>query len=247
MAHGGGGRLMRDLIEQVFVNAFTPGGEAKLHDAAVLPMHGRRLAMTTDGFVVRPLFFPGSDIGELAVYGTVNDLAMGGARPLYLSVSFILEEGLSIAALERVAASMSNAARSAGIAVVTGDTKVVEKGRCDGMYITTTGVGAVEHDRTIGPTEVRPGDAVIVSGDIGRHGIAVMAKREGFDFETDIMSDCAPLWPSVQALLEARIQVHCLRDLTRGGLASALVEIAESAGLTITLDETAIPRPARGE
>ncbi len=232
---------MRDLIEGVFISAFAPGQTAHLHDAAVLQGPGTRIAMTTDGFVVRPLFFPGSDIGELAVYGTVNDLAMGGARPMYLSASFILEEGLPIETLQRVVTSMGRAAECAGVSIVTGDTKVVEKGRCEGMYIATTGVGAVENGVAVGPDRVCKGDAVIVSGDLGRHGIAVMSVREGFVFEAEISSDCAPLWSPVCALLEAGITVHCLRDLTRGGLASALVEIAESADVTITLDEAAIP------
>ncbi len=232
---------MRDLIEQVFVRAFAPNRGGHLHDATVLNAPGTRLAMTTDGFVVRPLFFPGSDIGELAVFGTVNDLAMSGARPMFLSVSFILEEGLPIETLERVVGSMSHAADSVGVSIVTGDTKVVEKGRCEGLYIATAGVGVVEHGLSIGPGEVRAGDAVIVSGDIGRHGIAVMGVREGFVFETEIRSDCAPLWSPIRALLEAGLEVHCLRDLTRGGLASALVEIAESAGVSIAIDEARIP------
>ena len=241
MAHGGGGRLMRDLIESVFVSAFGTPDDAPPHDAAALQLPASRIAFTTDAFVIRPLFFPNADIGELAVYGTVNDLAMGGARPLYLSASFILEEGLPVETLLRIVASMRRAAQRAGVTIVTGDTKVVEKGRCDGMYITTAGVGILDHAIQIGPAEVRAGDAVIVSGDLGRHGIAVMAEREGFAFGTTISSDCAPLWESVRSLLEAGVGVRCLRDLTRGGLASALVEIAESAGVEITLEENAVP------
>jgi hydrogenase expression/formation protein HypE len=241
MAHGGGGRLMRDLIEQVFVAAFRSDDDAPLHDAATVSAPSGRLAFTTDSFVVRPLFFPGSDIGALAVFGTVNDLAMGGAQPLCISASYILEEGLPIQTLQRVAGSMRAAADRAGVRIVTGDTKVVEKGRCDGMYITTAGIGIHAHDVEIGPSSVHDGDAVIVSGDLGRHGIAVMAVREGFQFDVEIESDCAPLWEPVRALLDAGIAVHCLRDLTRGGLASALVEIAESARVAVFLDEDCIP------
>lgn len=241
MAHGGGGRLMRDLIENAFISAFGAVGDRPAHDSAALDLPTARIAFTTDSFVIRPLFFPNADIGELAVYGTVNDLAMGGARPLYLSASFILEEGLPVDTLMRVVQSMSRAAADTGVAIVTGDTKVVEKGRCDGMYITTAGVGTLECVGTIGPAEVREGDTVIVSGDLGRHGIAVMAVREGFAFGTQIVSDCAPLWDPVQALLASGAEVHCLRDLTRGGLASALVEIAESAHIEVTVTEEAIP------
>lgn len=232
---------MRDLIESVFVSAFGTAGDAPPHDAAALDLPRSRVALTTDSFVIRPLFFPNADIGELAVCGTVNDLAMAGARPLYLSASFILEEGLPVETLLRIVQSMSRAATQAGVAIVTGDTKVVEKGRCDGMYITTAGVGVLEYDAVIGPAEVRAGDAVIASGDLGRHGIAVMAVREGFEFGTPVSSDCAPLWEPVRAILDAGVEVRCLRDLTRGGLASAVVEIAESAGVEITLEEDAIP------
>lgn len=200
-----------------------------------------RLAFTTDAYVVQPLFFPGGDIGELAVYGTVNDLAMCGARPLYLSASFILEEGLPLADLRRIADSMQAAAAAAGVQIVTGDTKVVEHGKADGLYISTAGVGLIEHDLVVAPTSVRPGDAIVISGDIARHGMAIMGVREGLEFESAIESDCAPLNHLVQSLLEAQVEIHCLRDLTRGGLASGIVEIAQTAGMAVQLEESAIP------
>jgi hydrogenase expression/formation protein HypE len=241
LAHGGGGRLMHQLIEQVFMPAFgNPALDAR-HDASVLDLVGGRLAFTTDSYVVRPLFFPGGDIGSLAVNGTVNDLAMAGARAVGLSAGFILEEGLAVEALCRIVSSMREAAASCGVAIVTGDTKVVDRGKADGVFINTAGIGLVEHDARIGPAEVRAGDAVIVSGDLGRHGIAIMAVREGLAFESAIESDCAPLARPVLALLEARVEVHCLRDLTRGGLASALNEIAEGAGRSIAIEEAKVP------
>jgi hydrogenase expression/formation protein HypE len=187
------------------------------------------------------LFFPGGDIGSLAVNGTVNDLAMAGARPLYLTAGFILEEGLPMETLRRVVDSMRRAAEEAGVQIITGDTKVVDKGKGDGLFINTAGIGLVESARPIAPAQVRPGDAILLSGDLGRHGIAIMAVREGLEFETVIESDSAPVAPLVLALLAAGIDVRCLRDLTRGGLASALNEIAESAGVTMTIDERAIP------
>jgi len=241
LAHGGGGALMHQLIERMFVPAFrNPLLEAR-HDGAVLDPGGGRLAFTTDAYVVRPLCFPGGDIGSLAVNGTVNDLAMCGARPLYLSAAFILEEGLPMETLWRIVQSMRRAAEAAGVQLVTGDTKVVDRSKGDGMFITTAGIGAVSHRLTIAPASVRAGDVVLLNGDIGRHGIAIMAVREGLDFETTIQSDCAPLAGLVGSLLEAEIQVHCLRDLTRGGLASALVEIAETARLRIAIEEADIP------
>ncbi len=241
MAHGGGGRLMHQLIEKMFVATF--GGEAlnHRHDSAWLELPTSRLAFTTDSYVVRPLFFPGGDIGKLAVYGTVNDLAMSGARPLYLSLGMILEEGLPMETLWQVVLSTAQAARATGVQIVTGDTKVVDRGKGDGIFLNTAGVGAIEHDLTITPQSVRAGDAVILSGDIGRHGIAVMAVREGLEFESTIESDCAPLAEPVLASLEAGIEVHCLRDLTRGGLASALVEIASTAQVGIHLQEALVP------
>ncbi len=241
MAHGGGGRLTQHLIDQLFLPVFSnPALEAR-HDGAVLQVAGAKLAFTTDSYVVRPLFFPGGDIGTLAVNGTVNDLAMCGARPLYLSAGFILEEGLPMETLARVAQSMSAAAREAQVSLVTGDTKVVDRGKGDGIFINTAGIGVVEHDCLIGPASVRPGDVLLLSGDLGRHGIAIMGAREGLEFESSIESDCAPLASLALGLLDAGIAVHCLRDLTRGGLASALVEIAEAAGVHIRIEEKAIP------
>lgn len=241
LAHGGGGRLMRNLIEKMFLAAFGDPSLDERHDAAVLDAGGGRIAFTTDSYVVRPMFFPGGDIGSLAVHGTVNDLAMAGARPLYLSAGFILEEGLPMEDLWRVVSSMAGAARDCGVRVVTGDTKVVDRGKGDGIYVNTAGVGVVEHDLVIGPASVRPGDAVIVSGDVGRHGIAVMAVREGLEFETTIESDSAPVSAVVEDLWKSGVDIHCLRDLTRGGLASALNEIAADSGTEIAVEEQAVP------
>jgi hydrogenase expression/formation protein HypE len=241
MAHGGGGRLMHELIEGLFLPAFRNPLLEDRHDGAVIEVGRPRLAFTTDAYVVRPLFFPGGDIGTLAVNGTVNDLAMCGARACYLSGGFILEEGLPLETLRRVVASMQRAAAEAGVQLVAGDTKVVDRGKGDGIFITTAGVGVIEHGLTIGPGSVRPGDLVLLNGDIGRHGMAIMAVREGLGFEATIESDSAPLGGAVAALLAAGSEVHCLRDLTRGGLASALVEIAEAARVHIDIDERAIP------
>lgn len=241
MAHGGGGRLMHQLIEKLFVATFGGGGLHQRHDSTQLELPNSRLAFTTDSYVVRPLFFPGGDIGKLAVFGTVNDLAMSGARPLYLSLGMILEEGLPMETLWQIVLSIQQAAQAAGIQIATGDTKVVDRGKGDGIFLNTSGVGVIEHDLLIAPRAVQMGDAVILSGDIGRHGIAVMAVREGLQFETAIESDCAPLAEPVLALIEAGIEVHCLRDLTRGGLASALVEIAETAQVGIQIEEAHIP------
>jgi hydrogenase expression/formation protein HypE len=241
LAHGGGGRLMRDLIGRMFAAAFAAERSPDEHDGAVLDVEPGRIAFTTDAFVVRPLFFPGADIGMLAVNGTANDLAMCGARPRHLACAYVIEEGLAMETLWRVVRSMRAAADAAGVRIVTGDTKVVDRGRGDGLYLATSGIGRVEAPAPVHPRAVRPGDAVIVSGDVGRHGVAVMAVREGLAFETEIASDCAPLWPAVEALLRAGIEVHCLRDLTRGGLASALNEIADSAGVRIEVDEAAVP------
>jgi hydrogenase expression/formation protein HypE len=241
LAHGGGGRLTRDLVEQVFLPAFRNDALAVLHDAAVLEQPAGRLAFTTDCFVVRPLFFPGGDVGKLAVTGTVNDLAMSGARPLYLSLGFILEEGLAVDDLVRVVASIREAASEASVAVVTGDTKVVERGKGDGIFITSAGVGVVEARSPVAPSEVRAGDAVLVSGPVGQHGVAVMAVRDGLAFANPIASDCASVAAPVLALLEAGIAVHCLRDPTRGGLATALNEIAAQAKCGIAVHESAVP------
>lgn len=240
LAHGGGGRLMNQLIAQMFLPAF---GDARVppHDAATIQISGAKLAFTTDSFVVKPLFFPGGDIGSLSVNGTVNDLAMAGAQPLYLSAGFILEEGLPMETLWRVVQSMRKTAAEAGVRIVTGDTKVVDRGKGDGLFINTAGVGVITHSQAIGPAQVKPGDEIIVNGDLGRHGIAVMAQRQGLEFETAIESDMAPLHVPVAALLDAGVEVHCLRDLTRGGLASALNEIAEVSGARLSIDETKVP------
>ena len=240
LAHGGGGRLMHQLIEKIFLPAFGTAELAAHHDGAIVKVDVNRLAMTTDAYVVYPLFFPGGDIGTLAINGTVNDLAMCGAHPLVISAAFILEEGLPVESLKTIAQSMRRAADEAAVRIVTGDTKVVDQGKGHGVFITTTGVGVMEHDLVIAPASVRPGDAVILSGDLGRHGIAIIAEREGLTFETTIESDCAPLAEPVLSLLKAGVAVHCLRDLTRGGLASALVEIAEASRLSIFLDEQSI-------
>jgi hydrogenase expression/formation protein HypE len=240
LADGGGGRAMARLLDDILRPAFADAELERRHDGAVLALDGP-LAFSTDSYVVRPLRFPGGDIGSLAVNGTVNDLAMCGARPYCLSVGLILEEGLPLDLLRRIVASMRDAATAAGVRLVTGDTKVVDRGKADGMFINTAGLGRVVAPARVGPAAVRPGDAVILSGDIGRHGMAVMAAREGFGFETAIESDCAAVTAPVLALFEAGIEVHCLRDLTRGGLASALVEIAETAGLGIAIEEAPIP------
>jgi len=241
LAHGGGGQLMHDLLERMIFPAFANPLLESRHDSAVFRLGPTRLAFTTDGYVVRPPIFPGGDIGGLAVYGTVNDLAMAGARPRYLSAALILEEGLPMETLGRILASMRGAADTAGVQLVTGDTKVVDRGKGDGIYITTAGIGTLDHELTIAPQRVRAGDAVLLSGDVGRHGMAVMAVREGLSFESDIESDCAPLHGLVQPLLDAGLAVHCLRDCTRGGLASSLIEIAESARLELRIRERAVP------
>jgi hydrogenase expression/formation protein HypE len=241
IGHGGGGRLTEDLINGIFRPVFANPALDCRHDGAVLQADGTRLAFATDAHVVSPLFFPGGDIGKVAVNGTVNDLAMCGARALWLSAGFILEEGLPVETLRRVAVSMGAAAAAAGVAIVTGDTKVVERGKGDGLYVTTAGVGLIEHDLSIGPAQIMEGDAVILSGDVGRHGMAIMAVREGMAFESPIESDCAPLAGPVGALLAAGLEVHCMRDLTRGGLATALVELAETRKVVIEIDERAVP------
>lgn len=241
LAHGGGGRLTNQLLESVFLPAFSNPALQSRHDGAVLSANGTRLAMTTDTYVVQPLVFPGGTIGDLAVNGTLNDLAMCGARPLALSAGFVLEEGLPLDTLRAIVASMQVAACAAGVPIVTGDTKVVDKGKADALFINTTGVGLVVARQPIGPEWVRPGDAILVSGELGAHGIAILSVRDGLEFEGELRSDTAPLWPAVRALFEANIEVHCLRDLTRGGLSSALNEIACGARLGITVDEAEIP------
>ncbi|NET39018.1 MAG: hydrogenase expression/formation protein HypE [Cyanothece sp. SIO1E1] len=240
LAHGGGGKLMHQLIEQMFLPIFGSANQLQ-QDAADLYLPGRRIAFTTDSYVVHPLFFPGGDIGTLAINGTVNDLAMVGAQPLHLSVGLILEEGLTMATLWQVIQSMQRAANRANVHISTGDTKVVERGKGDGIFINTAGIGVIEQQQQqIGPQQVQPGDVILLNGDIGRHGIAIMAVREGLEFETVIESDSAPLSDVVLKLLAAGIKIHCLRDLTRGGLATALNEIAEAAGVMIEIDESCI-------
>jgi hydrogenase expression/formation protein HypE len=241
LAHGGGGKLMHQLIERMFLAAFHNPLLETRHDAAVTELSGKKIAFTTDSYVVRPIFFPGGDIGSLAMHGTVNDLAMSGARPLYLSAGFILEEGLSMDTLWRVVCSMRDATQRCGVQIITGDTKVVDKGKGDGLFINTAGLGVVEHPFTIAPQSVRPGDAVLVSGDLGRHGMAIMAVREGLQFESAIESDSAPVHEIVLELLKAGIEIHCLRDLTRGGLAGALNEIAGAATVRIEITEKSVP------
>ncbi|HID64348.1 MAG TPA: hydrogenase expression/formation protein HypE [Anaerolineae bacterium] len=242
LAHGGGGRLTQMLIERMFLPAFHNPALETLHDGVVLEVEGARLAFTTDSFVISPIFFPGGDIGELAVNGTVNDLAMCGARPLYLSLGLILEEGFPMEDLWRVVRSVQEAAQKAGVEVVTGDTKVVDRGKGDSVFINTSGVGVISEGVEIAPRRARPGDVVLVSGAIAVHGIAILSVREGLEFETTLESDTAPLNGLVEALLGAAgSQVHVLRDPTRGGVASALNEIAVSAGVGITLEEAKIP------
>src|SRR5262245_17349384 len=211
LAHGGGGKLMHQLLENVFGKAFSNPILDARHDSAQFNVPLGKLSMTTDSYVVRPMFFPGGDIGSMAIHGTVNDLTMSGARPLYLSCGFIIEEGLPMETLWRVVISMRDAAQRCGVQVVTGDTKVVDKGKGDGLYINTTGIGVIEHTLNIAPASVRPGDAVIVSGDLGRHGMAIIAVREGLQFESTIESDSAPVRDPVRALIKGGIEVHCLR------------------------------------
>lgn len=241
LAHGGGGRRMHQLLEGLILPAFSNAKLNARHDGAVLEVAGQRLAFTTDSYVVDPIVFPGGDIGSLAVNGTVNDLAMCGARPLHLSAGLIIEEGLPAADLRRIVASMREAAEHAAVSVVTGDTKVVDKGKGDGIFINTAGIGICQGNQTIGPAQVAPGDLIVLSGDLGRHAIAVLAARNDLGLESEVLSDCAPLAGPVLDLLASGIEVHCLRDLTRGGLASALVEIAETAGLDMTMEEKSVP------
>jgi len=242
LSHGAGGKSSHALLETVVEPALRNPLLAPLADAAVLaPPGAGRLAFSTDSSVVRPLFFPGGDIGELAVNGTVNDLAMAGARPLALSTALILEEGLPVDDLRRVVASIAEAARAAGVAVAAGDTKVVERGRADGMYIATSGVGVCEHDVELSATAIRPGDRVLVSGTLGDHGMAIMIARGDLELELDLASDTAPLHGMVATLLASGADLRCLRDPTRGGLATVLNELAVAAGVGVVLDEAALP------
>jgi hydrogenase expression/formation protein HypE len=247
LAHGAGGRMMADLIRDTFAPPLDNEYLRQMADSTIVqsPIANPKLAISTDSFVVRPLFFPGGDIGSLAVHGTVNDVAMSGARPLWLTAGFILEEGLEMEVLERVVHSMAEAARQAGVQVVAGDTKVVERGHGDGIYINTAGVGVVMEGVEVGPDRARPGDVVLLSGAVGDHGIAVLSQREGLAFETELVSDSAPLNGLVEALLASAPHTHCLRDATRGGLAAALNELAETSQVGIEIEEAAVPvRPA---
>ncbi len=242
MGHGGGGKLGNELVEHLFLPAFRNAALENLGDAAVLETGGARLALSTDSFVVQPLFFPGGSIGALAVNGTVNDLAVSGATPQFLSASFILEEGLALSALAAIVEAMAQAAAAAGVQIVTGDTKVVERGHGDGCYINTCGVGLLRSGVAVGPRRAVPGDAVIVSGTIGDHGMAVMSVREGLEFESEIRSDCAALNGMIAEVLDAAgSQVHAMRDPTRGGLASTLNEIANASNAGVAIDEASVP------
>jgi hydrogenase expression/formation protein HypE len=241
LAHGSGGKATHTLIEALFLEAFRNPLLEPLEDQAVFTVNGTRLAFTTDSFVVSPLFFPGGNIGDLAVNGTVNDLAVSGARPLYLSAGFILEEGFPVEDLRRIVDSMALAAEAAGVQIVTGDTKVVNRGNADGCYVNTAGVGVLEREVTLSAAGARPGDAVIVSGPIGEHGVTVMLARGELDIESDVQSDTAPLNGLVDALLDATTGVRCLRDATRGGVATILNEVAAASNVAVVVDETAIP------
>ncbi|HHO69402.1 MAG TPA: hydrogenase expression/formation protein HypE [Gammaproteobacteria bacterium] len=241
MSHGSGGRAMAQLVEQLFLGHFDNEWLRQANDQASFDVAAGRMVMSTDGHVISPLFFPGGDIGSLAVHGTINDVAMSGARPLFLSAGFIIEEGFPLADLERIVASMARAAREAGVPVATGDTKVVERGKGDGVFITTTGIGVVPPGVTISGELARPGDAILLSGNLGDHGVAIMSSRENLEFDTRIVSDSAALHGLVAAMVEAAPGIHCLRDPTRGGLATTLNELARQSGVGMKLQETAIP------
>ncbi len=241
LGHGSGGRLSAELLRKLILPAFGNPVLDRLDDQAVISVNGCRLAFTTDSFVVKPLFFPGGDIGSLAVHGTINDLAMGGARPLFLSVALIIEEGLPMEVLRRVVESLRASARAAGVDVVTGDTKVVEKGSGDGLFINTSGIGLVAEGLDLSAGRARPGDRVLLSGAIGDHGIAILAKREGLEFETVVESDTAPLFSLVSAMLGVTRGFRCFRDPTRGGLSSALNEIAAQSRVGMAIEERSIP------
>ena len=248
LGHGSGGKMTADLIARYFLPAFGNEYLDRLDDQAVVDVGGTRLAFTTDSYVVSPLFFPGGDIGALAVNGTVNDLAMAGARPLYLSAGFILEEGFPLADLGRIVESMGAAARAAGVLLVTGDTKVVDRGKADGCFVNTAGLGVAEHALDISARRARPGDAVILSGPIAEHGMTIMAARAELELDSPIASDTAPLHALVRAMLDTGADIRCLRDPTRGGVATALNEIARQSSVGIAVDESAIPvrEPVRG-
>jgi hydrogenase expression/formation protein HypE len=241
LAHGSGGKMSQDLLQKTILPQFHNDLLESLHDGAIFSIKGARLAFSTDSSVVNPIFFPGGDIGKLAVHGTVNDLAMCGAKPLHLSVAFILEEGLPMPEFERVVRSMKEAADAAGVTLVTGDTKVVDRGKADKIFINTSGIGLIPDGVNINPQRAQPGDKILLSGTIAVHGIAIMSVREGLEFETEIASDTAALNGMVEAILAAVPDVHVLRDPTRGGLSSALCEISQSANVGMLLEEAAIP------
>ena len=240
LGHGGGGTLMRQLINAEFRRLYRDPSRI-LHDASLLPAGLGRLAFTVDSSVVQPLQFPGGDIGSLAVIGTANDLAMAGAEPRHLSLAVILEEGLPLALLRQIVRSIAEACRRCEVSIETGDTKVVERGKGDGLFLSTSGLGVVVSAQPIHPSSIRAGDRILVSGDLGRHGLAILAGRHGLALQPPMLSDLAPLWPTVKALLEQGIAVHCLRDLTRGGLAMVLQELADSGGWRLVIEETALP------
>ena len=241
LGHGSGGRLSAELIRNVFLPAFSNAILARLDDQAIVNVNGQRMAMTTDSFVVKPLFFPGGDIGSLAVHGTVNDLAMGGASPLFLSAAFIIEEGFPMDDLRRIVNSLRLAAEEVGVQIVAGDTKVVEKGKGDGVFINTTGIGIVREGVDLSANRACPGDKVLVSGSIGDHGIAILAQREGLEFETQIVSDSAALHTLVSVMLGVTREIHCMRDPTRGGVSSTLNEIAQQSKVGIEINESSLP------
>jgi len=241
LGHGSGGRLGADLLKQVFLPELGNEVLSRLEDQATVPFGRARMAFTTDAFVVRPPFFPGGDIGRLAVCGTVNDLAVGGAKPLFLSAAFILEEGFPVADLRRIVASLRETCAEAGVTMIAGDTKVVERGKADQIFITTAGIGLVPEGRSLSIGAARPGDQIILSGTVGDHGMAVMSVREGLEFETELKSDCAPLHDLARVMLEACPDIRCMRDPTRGGLAATLNELAEASGVGVRIDERRIP------
>lgn len=246
LAHGGGGKAMKDLIDDVFISVFAGDAPAVLEDQArfdlaALARHGDRLAFTTDSFVIDPLFFPGGDIGKLAVCGTINDLAVGGATPLYLSCAVVIEEGMALKDLRRIAGSMAETARKAHVRIVTGDTKVVQRGACDKMFITTTGIGVIPPAIDLGIAGIQPGDGILVNGLLGDHGAAILCARGDMALETVIESDCAALHGLIAALLDAAPGTRCLRDPTRGGIATVLNEMAEASGIAVEIDEAATP------
>lgn len=241
LAHGGGGRLMHQLLSDVILPLFDDPLLSEGRDATVIPPINGHLAVTTDSFVVQPLFFPGGDIGSLAIHGTVNDLAMAGARPLYITVGLIIEEGCALSTLTHILQSLANAARAVGVRVIAGDTKVVERGKGDQLYLNTTGVGLVAIDPAPAPNRIQEGDIIVVNGDIGRHGIAVMSARAGLLFREPVLSDSAPVWEAVRSLIDVGVPIHAMRDITRGGLASVVKELALSCGHEFTLIEEDIP------